>query len=504
MYQMAFNQTLFTKAAGWRQVASGRSLMPKRIKSDSSFNQTPLHTDHSHKTSRKQASSYPSTAKVSGASAHAFKSSHSQKSSHNHKKIQAKSSKIDKSLQSIGFNSTLQHKYPDAVEFLQSSGVGGFLKQVKLQLSVQNGELMIPVEGSAMSWSKLKQRFEQDSSWNGKNIPTSWRFDSWGLQPISAGEWTQLTPTSKEPAHPGKWYFDFMTTTKGLNHSWIRLVDEEGNVFSVGMSGTIHPFAMFRGSVAKIYSPDYCDFWPEPSRQTRVAISEEEFNKAMTKLHQDQQDHNLYFNLLSRNCSVYASEVSAEVGVEIDNLEFVSQAFHRSLFERVKLSLPKPVLAVASAVYYVARAILGTMFNFFVMGAWYQDKEVGELEGKYKHRWKKQPRKPFRSIQSFFDGTNYKMRSTFMIAEWQNFVIRHRQKRLEKLDKLKDEAMKDIKPSDLEKFEKEWSELRHQIEFEKPPKLKPGETIFIGNAQKIKTSDLKHRVDEIRLKFTGQ
>ena len=240
-----------------------------------------------------------------------------------------------------------------------------------------------------------------------------------------------------------------MSTTQGLNHCWLRIVNDKGKIISAGMCGDINKIAMSRGLVGRINSPDHREFSSEPKRQTRILIKKEEYKVLKNKIENDQKTHNFYFNLLTRNCSTYVCEVIQTIGLEVNNKEFLSQLVLRAFFKRIKINPPETILKVLSPIFYISQMTLGTISSF-LMGAWYQNADVKILEKDYSSQWLEKPKKPFRSWKSFVNGNNSKMPSSFKVADWQEYVERHRSTRLKHLKNEKELFDHDIVKS--EKF----------------------------------------------------
>lgn len=401
----------------------------------------------------------------------------------------------DAKLQELGLTSNAQTRYPDLIDFLNANQLKDYMEGAGLKFGVaDNGEPLLPVNGQMTKWSQARAEIFGDADIKkSMELPLSWRFDSSGLQKISVCEWSELKPCKKEEAHPGEYFVDIMTTTQGLNHSWIRLVNDDGEIISVGLCGQIHSLALFRGSVGRLNSPDHREFMPEEHRRTRILIDKKQYESLKNKIETDQRTHNHYFNLLSRNCGAYALEVVSTIGLIINNKEYPTQIGIRSLCQRVKVNPHECAIKVVSAILGLVRPLFGTL-GTIAMGAWYQDGDVKQLEKQYGSTWTKKPNKPFRSVKSFFDGTNSQMLSTFKVADWQNFVQRYRKERLEFLQLKLENIDKTLRKT--EEFEKEWQVLQHRVAFEMPPGISDSH-LFIHQVKHIETDDLTRRMDDL-------
>ena len=401
----------------------------------------------------------------------------------------------DPTLEKLGLSSNAQAYYPDLIDFLKANTLIDYMQGAGLKFgTANNGEPLLPVNGTMMKWGQARKEIFGDADIKkSMELPLNWRFDASGLQKISVCEWTKLEPCRKEDPHPGEFFVDLMTTAQGLNHSWIRLVNEDGNIISVGLCGHIYSAALFRGSVGRLNSPDHREFMPEEHRRTRILINKKQYEQLINRIENDQKTHNFYFNLLSRNCGAYALEVLSEIGLIIDNKEFPTQMGIRKLCQGINKTPPECVIKTVSKILGIVRPIFGTL-GTIAMGAWYQNGEVKQLEKQYGSQWKKKPNKPFRSVKSYFDGTNSQMLSTFKIADWQNFVERYRIERLEFLQKQKANIDKSLVGT--KKFDKEWKILEHRVAYEMPPGISESH-LFINQVKHIEVEDLPRRVDDL-------
>ncbi len=399
----------------------------------------------------------------------------------------------DPQLEDLGLTRSMQVLYPDLVEMMRENDLPGFMKTAGLRIGrSKKGQPLFPMESGMMKWERAREQIFGHAP-SGDRVLQNWRLISSGLQNVGMGSWQELTPCRYEEPHLGHYYVDLMSTTAGLNHCWVRLVDEQGRMASAGLCGKIYRRGLFRGSIASINSPDYREFSPEPHRQTRIEITQSDYLALKEKIENDQKDRNVYFNLLTRNCTAYACEVLSTIGLQIKNREYPTQIGIRKLLTISGLEPPEFLVKVMSSLASCFRPILGAAIAIF-MGAWYEDPEVAELEVQYASHWPKKPNKPFRSWRSFFDGTNGQMVSSFKVVDWQYFVDHYRKKRLEFLQSQKEQIDSQIRSHS--RFSAEWEALEHRIRYEMPPGLTDSH-LFLHQLKKTPTGDVSARIGDL-------
>lgn len=421
-------------------------------------------------------------------------------------------SKLSQRLENLGLTAEQQQRYPELMKMIEVNDLVDYMEGANWKIDQENwegiklsfaseehDEPVLFVDGEAMPWSEAKVKIfgeNLDASTSWKINSKEWRFDSNGISHTSMSKWVELTPCGKLPEHDGNYYLDIMSTTEGLNHNWVRLINSDGEVISAGLCGEIYSTAMMRNSIGKLNSPDHREFFkPETHRTTRILIDAKTYESIKSgKIETDQKNHNRFFSLMTRNCSKYACEVAAVAGCDLDNSEYPSQLFLRKLLHRVNIHLPKTLLKVIQKITSIPRIILGTGLAF-AMGAWYQNANVKKKEKKYGHLWKVQPRKPFRSISSFFNGTNSVMASSMKVGEWQEFVKQYREKRLNVLHKQKEDAALSKLLEDPE-FQAKWAVLECHVAYEMPPELESS-YLFINDPKYIPTKDVEDRIQAL-------
>ncbi len=416
---------------------------------------------------------------------------------------------LSKSLENLGLSIEQQKKYPEFIEMIKENELVDYMEGINWKIdhedwegsrmsfaSKDSDEPLLFIDGKSTLWSAAKEKLFGDKPLSWKLSTSKYRIDSSGIRSQSMSEWSTLTPCGKLKNHDGNFYLDVMTTTEGLNHNWVRLIDDKGEVISAGLCGEIYSVAMLRDSVGKLNSPDHREFFkPNTHRSTRIRIDKETYETIKAnKIETDQKTHNLFFSLMTRNCSKYTCEVASNAGLDLENSEFPSQLATRKILNAINFNPPTWMLRLFERVTSIFRHTLATGFAF-IMGAWYQNPDVKELEDKYGHEWKVKPRKPFRSLKSFFDGTNSLMASSMKVAEWQNFVENYRLKRKAFLQTHKEELV--VKEYfKVKDFENNWEKLEKEVMHEMPPKLDSG-YLYLNHSHFIPTNDLEKKIADL-------
>ncbi len=190
------------------------------------------------------------------------------------------------------------------------------------------------VEGKLQDWSQVASKILK-----GNKLNSNWRYDHSGFHQISAHKWKKLEPTDQREA-TGHCYFEVISRELGCfgqsRHCYMRLVNEQGQVHSIGFCGqTGFPLAWQRGS---LISPDPKEVETEGERVTRIQIDPEKYTAIFNRFQSDKQAGKEAFHLIHRNCSAYTAEILAEhLGIELNNQEFVTEAFQRKILASMGL-----------------------------------------------------------------------------------------------------------------------------------------------------------------------
>lgn len=415
---------------------------------------------------------------------------------------------LSQRLEKLGLTVEQQQSYPDLMKMIEVNQLVDSIEGVNWKIENEHwegptlsfaaegyDEPVLFVNGAPKPWNAARKEIfgtDLDAStlWR---LPREWRFDSQGITHYPASDWEKLTPCGKLLGHDGNFYLDIMSTTEGLNHNWIRLVDDKGEVISAGLGGKLSTVGMMRSSIGRLKSPDHLEFVrPNTHRKTRILIDADTFHSIKSrKIERDQEEHNLFFNLYSRNCSKYTCEVAAEAGLHLDNSEFPSQIIGRELFHRINLYPPKIVLEIMQKITHLVQTVLAAGFAF-VVGAWYQNPDVKELKKSYSHLWKVQPNQPF-SVGSLINGTTTRIASSMKVGAWQDFVEDYRSLRKAYLEGRRRELMQ-LGYFEDPKFQIEWIELERQAAYGMPPRLESNH-LFLNDPNQISTDDLEDLIN---------
>lgn len=281
-------------------------------------------------------------------------------------------------------------------------------------------------------------------------LPHGFKYNEQGIVEKNQIKWTLLEPDWKDKTPViGKCFLEVVTLNKGFigisRHCWIRLIDANGGVISVGFCGKVLKWLPFRAQKGKLASPDPGEFDTEGTKRvTRFMIDQDAYDHVKARVESDQKNKNLYFNMITRNCSVYVTELLKSIGINIENKEYPTQAAARGIFKKLNIT-PSP--CVQKAMFYIAqvfRFILSPIYHLgiLILGACYSDREAKALS-QYKASWPKQPNKPFRNFWSLFDPSDLRFATGWKIAEWQEWVERKRAVSIQEAEqqgKLEDDA----------------------------------------------------------------
>lgn len=289
------------------------------------------------------------------------------------------------------------------------------------------------LDGKKVEWAVAKAEIFGEKS--AKELPHGWKYNEKGLVKKDLVKWEKLESdwTNKVDPKPGHFFVELVSKKSGFigvsRHCWIRLIDQDSDVISVGFCGKVLKWKPLRNQKGKFASPDPGEFAQGEKITTRIEITPEEYEKLKAKVEQDQADKNLYFNMVTRNCSVYACGLLKEIDIHIENAEFPSQAVARRFFRWV--GFEQPPACVRIALKYIAmvfRFLLSPLYNLgiFVLGGTSTNKDMADLEEQHGAKWPKH-RKPFQSFCSLFDGSNFQFGTGWRVTDWQRAVEKLRE-----------------------------------------------------------------------------
>ena len=166
---------------------------------------------------------------------------------------------------------------------------------------------------------------------------------------------------------------------RNFGHAWLRLVDVDGSVCSVGFfpdeSGAISPdLQPGLRMPGMLLHPDKYDGLRYPTRTTSIRLNADRFHAVRRHIEQLQADRAngaLAFGLVDRSCVWFLADVAAVAGVQIDaTYDLISAAADQlpaSIQRRVATSRRKDVQdhrrQEGSLVRRLATLVSGTVFN---------------------------------------------------------------------------------------------------------------------------------------------
>ncbi len=288
-------------------------------------------------------------------------------------------------------------------------------------------EKCLLIENQALTWAVAKERIFGVDTPKDYTLPFGWKYNYQGIIEKNAVKWETLeTEWIDYPKIPGKYFVELVTTNSVLRHSWLRLIDNQSRAISVGFLGRVRRWLPMRSSKGRLVSPDPYEI-SKKNRVTRIEISADEHRKLKEKIEEDQANENLLFNLVTRNCAIYACEVLSVIGININPKEFATQSLARR-FGYSKLPIPP---CIKKIIYYVGmffRRLLSPFYNgiMFLLGATYVDPQLADLEKEKGGKWPQRP-KPLRNFFSFFDISHFHFGTGWKVANWQKGVEKLRE-----------------------------------------------------------------------------
>ncbi len=255
-------------------------------------------------------------------------------------------------------NGRLQIKYKDSYqdwktlfqELEKSKHLETYLRAHNYDPIVVDGKLQILYDGAHEDWDKVLQKLD-----NQKRPVQAWNYGEQGVHKKDMYTWDVLPSYKKDD--PSKWdkkyIFEFCVTctdaslrTSG-DHSWFRLKDPEGNVYSVGKNlaakiekKTMFPFRMKPGF---LMAPDVSEYWPQPIYRLPVEISKEAFYGIIDSVNEDKRNESdITFQVFNGNCQEYVNEKASIANIQLPTRQSVVRLITpQFLQEAYKATVPK-------------------------------------------------------------------------------------------------------------------------------------------------------------------
>jgi hypothetical protein len=335
--------------------------------------------------------------------------------------------------QNLSEEERAKKEFPDFFQFCRENT--SYLRFFEHKPTYKNGEPQILLEGVLTPWKEAKSKIFGDKPPASLKIPHGWKYNANGVVYKNMIHWNKLEPDWKDPTPmPGHFFIELVSVTKGTRHCWIRLIDDQSNVISLGFCGYIYKWLPFRASKGKLVSPDPNEFDKAPHVCTRIEISSEQYQSIINKAETDQKNKNVFFNLITRNCSIYACDILKEIGINIRNREYPSQILTRWALSALNIKIPP---CVAVGLNYVAaffRLLLSPIYliGVFVLGGTYSNSDIQNIEKENSSKWPTQPRKLFNGWVSLLNNSNFSFGTGWKVREWQKTISEWREKQYQK------------------------------------------------------------------------
>ena len=307
-----------------------------------------------------------------------------------------------------GYDRTLIETDPKGVEFLVETGLLSTLKMYDEQkellkgesvgFAVQAGTIHLKVEGKLTPWDQIKKNISYD--------PVEKKFIGWtfvhpkGFHPVDSLEWTTLSSLAElrdealqsvrsqaekfwknhpeiDPGKEKKCVLQVVSTKGhssfsgivGTGHTHIRLIDEEGHVYSLGTKlkreEGEYVFSQgigvsLRTADAKLVSPDFLESAACAHQDMiSVPIALERFLAIKETVEQINAKGGIRFCASKHNCCRFAQDMLKLAGVNGVDIATSGPSFIYRLLPDFS-SFPligKPIVTVAQAICVTARTI---------------------------------------------------------------------------------------------------------------------------------------------------
>lgn len=258
---------------------------------------------------------------------------------------------------------------------------------------------------------------------NTNKISSNWRYDHKGLSEISFVKFKELSPTNKH-APDGNNYLVIKTKEKGFlgmsRHTYMELIDTDGNGYEVGFCGpTAYPLFGTRGAIV---SPDPKEASSGKERKIYVEITNEQFANIHKCITTDKQQGHEYFQIFQNNCSSFVTRIcKKQLGLEINNKEFFSQAVTRKILNCFNIKPSRLILKVLNVAANVLRVLLSPFLGliWIISGAAFDNKIGKDIK---KKQFPNQPIGVKEVIKKFFRSEYIKPFTGWKISVWQDKV----------------------------------------------------------------------------------
>ena len=246
------------------------------------------------------------------------------------------------------------------------------------------GEIELLENGKYRPWSELRSIVAPAQ---GKDPSSNqpWYYGPLGVQNKNMFEWTKLEPYKKED--PKQWDNQYILEVCCCcedeprylgDHSWLRLKDPEGNIYSVGFYrpyNYVFPVYMKKGILMQ---PDVSEFWPTPIYRLPIAISKEQFLQMKETIETDKKKDRLIFRWVEGNCTFYVEKIAHIAGICLPTEKPAWRVLMPSLERKVDWISPW----VADSIQNVCAMATACVMNLglLLIGTNQKDSQVASLE----------------------------------------------------------------------------------------------------------------------------
>ncbi len=286
----------------------------------------------------------------------------------------------------LGITPEVLQDNPTFDEFTKRFPLERYLAEYDKQvLLLSDDELNITYEGVYTPWKTVyanisKELEEQDiliekSGKNPDKFYQPWYYGPKGIQVGDMYDWNKLESFNKELREPDdqQHYFEYCVCCSDDklrlqgDHSWFRLVDGNGNVYSAGknlrrkLDG--NPIFPLRAKPGAIMSPDVSEFWPIKIHKLRVKITPDQFTAIKGAVEQSKQKTISKFQIFKSNCQGFVNKMAKIADLELPtSYSVVRLITHKSLqniYDKINPKLPKTIQKIFR--------VIGTFFANLIL-----------------------------------------------------------------------------------------------------------------------------------------
>ena len=180
-------------------------------------------------------------------------------------------------------------------------------------------------------------------------------------------DWTELVPFSLERA-TGNFFVELVTKKEpdAIDmSSWIRLINDKGEIISVGLDQAI--FHNERN--VRLASPVYNEFVNTNELATRFNITQKQFKALKARIELDQKsgikksNDPIYAIFSKKNSLTYTTELLEDIGIEVKNKELFVISWGRKALCFFRIDMPEYVEKIVLAVVHFFKEIVNILFN---------------------------------------------------------------------------------------------------------------------------------------------